>query len=101
MITAPSTPTPRVLLVSPIHLKEGIENSIFTGFAPSAVGVSKQLAPYFEAQAKSHGWLYLDAATVAGPSDKDKLHMELEDQFALAKALEKIIREAFEGGAPA
>ncbi len=97
----PEYPTPRVLLVSPIHLKEGIENSIFTGFAPSAVGVSKQLAPYFEAQAKSHGWLYLDAATVAGPSDKDKLHMELEDQFALAKALEKIIREAFEGGAPA
>ena len=63
--------------------------------------MSKQLAPYFEAQAKAHGWLYLDAATVAGPSDKDKLHMELEDQFALAKALEKIIREAFEGGAPA
>ena len=27
-------PTPKVLLVSPIHLGEGVENSCYTGFAP-------------------------------------------------------------------
>lgn len=87
--------TPKVLLVSPIELGGGIENSIFTGFASSAVEVSRQLAFYYEKQAKKHGWLYLDAASVAEPSDKDMLHMEKESHLALANALEKIIRDYF------
>ena len=91
----PEYPVPKVLLVSPIHLGEGIENSCFTGFAPSAVAVSKALAPYYEAQAKAHNWLYFDASTVAGPSKKDMLHMEAEDHMALAKALADIIRKHF------
>ena len=86
-------PTPKVLLVSPIHLGEGIENSCFTGFAPDSVDVSKALASYYEAQAAAHGWLYFDAATVAGPSIKDMLHMEAEDHLALARAFAGIIKE--------
>lgn len=91
----PGYPTPQVLLVSPIELGEGIENSIFTGFSSSAVEVSRQLAFYYEKQARAHGWLYFDAATVAGPSDKDMLHMEKEAHLALANALEKVIRDYF------
>ena len=82
-----------MLLVSPIHLGEGIENSCYTGFAPGAVAVSKALAPYYKAQAEAHGWLYFDASTVAGPSEKDKLHMEAEDHEALARAFADIIKE--------
>lgn len=93
----PEYPIPTVLLLSPIHLGEGVENSCFTGFAPGSANVSKALAPYYEAQAKAHGWLYFDASTVAKPSDKDMLHMEKEDHQALAQALEFIIREHFEG----
>ena len=91
----PGFPTPKVLLVCPIELGEGIEDSVFTGFASSAVEVSRKLPYYFEKQAKAHGWLYLNAAEVAGPSKKDMLHMEQEDHLALAKALEKMIREYF------
>ncbi len=87
---------PRVLLVSPIELGDGIENSIFTGFSSSAVSVSKQLPYYFEKQAKAHGWLYLDAAKVAKPSKKDMLHMEKEDHILLAETLGKMIKEFYE-----
>lgn len=86
---------PKVLLVSPIELGEGVENDPFSGFAPEAVAVSKQLAPYFEKQAAAHDWLYLNAASVAAPSSKDMLHMEKEDHLSLAIALEKIIRNYF------
>ena len=86
-------PTPKVLLVSPIHLGESVENSCYTGFAPGAVAVSKALAPYYKAQAAAHSWLYFDASTVAGPSAKDKLHMEAEDHEALARAFADIIKE--------
>ena len=89
-------PVPQVLLVSPIELGEGVENSPFTGFAPEAVEVSRQLAPYFEAQAKAHGWHYFNAASVAKPSKKDMLHMEKEDHQALAEALAAQIRGIFE-----
>lgn len=91
----PEYPIPKVLLVSPIHLGERVENSCFTGFAHSSVAVSKALAPYYEAQAKAHNWLYFDASTVAGPSNKDMLHMEAEDHQALAQALASIILEHF------
>lgn len=88
----PGYPVPKVLLISPIHLAEGIETSVFTGFAPSSVQVSHQLSACYEAQARQNGWYYFDAATVAGPSDKDKLHMEAEGHQALAQALEPIVR---------
>ena len=91
----PKFPIPKVLLVSPIHIKEGIENSPFTGFAPEAAAISRQLAPYYEAQAKAHGWLYFDAATVAVASDEDKLHMQADSHKALAEALAALIREHF------
>ena len=93
----PGYPVPKVLLVSPIWIKEGIENSIYTGFAASSVEISHQLAPLFQAQARAHGWLYLDAASVAEASDKDRLHMEKESHLALAGALETVIRQAFPG----
>lgn len=89
-------PVPAVMLVSPIPIGEGIENSGF-GFSPAAVSVSHQLAPLYEAQARAHGWLYLDASAVAGPSQRDKLHMEKEDHLALGEALAKEVAAYFEG----
>lgn len=90
-------PVPEVMLVSPIHLGEGVENSIFTGFAPESVEVSKALAPYFKKQADAHGWLFLDAATVAEPSREDMLHMNADSHRALAEAMAEIIRKHYEG----
>lgn len=92
----PWYPIPKVMLISPIELGIGIEHSPFIGFAPDAVETSKQLASFYEAQAKAHGWYYFNAATVAKPSPKDMLHMEKEDHQALAKALAVRIREIFQ-----
>lgn len=91
----PGYPIPKVLLVSPIELGEGIEHSVFTGFSSDAVSVSRQLPACYRQQATDHNWLYFNAAAVAAPSDKDKLHMEKEDHFALAAALETLIRNHF------
>ena len=87
-------PVPRVLLVSPIEIGEGISRSRFTGFTEEAVACSRRLAPLFEAQARANGWLYLNAASVAGPSPLDRLHMEAGDHRALATALAALIRDA-------
>lgn len=89
-------PVPRVLLVSPIEIGEGISRSRFTGFTEEAAAVSRQLAPLYEARARAHGWLYFNAASVAKPSERDRLHMESADHLALATALAGIVRQAFE-----
>lgn len=88
-------PTPRVLMVSPIHVGEGADGSVFPGYAPGAAERSRQLAPLYRQAAEERGWLFLDAAEVAGPSPRDLLHMEAEDHAALAEALEGVIRGVF------
>ena len=45
-------PVPQVLLVSPIELGEGVENSPFTGFAPEAVEISKAARPVLRGSGK-------------------------------------------------
>ena len=89
-------PVPRVLLVSPIEIGDGISRSRFTGFTEQAAAYSREFAPLFEARARANGWLYLNAASVAKPSPNDHLHMEAEDHRALAQALAEIVKEAFE-----
>lgn len=91
----PNYPIPKVLLVSPIWIGEGVEHSNFTGFSADAADVSHRLAPLYQAYAKEYGWLYLDAASVAKASSLDMLHMEQEGHLALALAIEKIVRENF------
>lgn len=89
-------PTPRILLVSPIHIGEGVGGSVFPGFDAGAAERSRQLAPLYRRAAEARGWLFLDAAETARPSPRDLLHMEAEDHAALAEALEGAIRGAFE-----
>ena len=89
----PGYPIPRVMLISPILIGNGVENSPFNGFSADAVISSQQLAPLYHAQAEAHRWLYLDAASVAGPSTLDQLHMETDGHRALAEAIEAIIRK--------
>lgn len=88
-------PVPRVLLVSPVLIRPGIEHSAYTGFTEDAVTVSQQLGKYYREAAEKHQWLFLDAATVASASENDKLHMEKEAHLALASALAKLIRDNF------
>lgn len=90
-----SYPTPRVLLISPIHIGEGVEHSVYSGFSADAAERSRQLAPLYRAHAEANGWFFLDAAAVARPSPRDKLHMEADSHRALAQALAELIRANF------
>ena len=91
----PWYPIPKVMLISPIELGDGIENSVFGGFSPDAVAVSKELHLWIEKEARANGWYYLNAADYARPSERDKLHIELDGQNALARAVEAKVREIF------
>lgn len=91
----PGYPIPRVMLVSPILIGNGVENSPFSGFSAGAAAASRRLAPLYRAHAEAHGWLYLDAASAAGPSDLDQLHLEACGHRALAEAVEAVIRKYF------
>ena len=88
-------PVPQVLLVSPILIRPGISHSPYTGFTEDAVIVSHSLGKYYRQEAERHQWLFLDAATVASASEKDKLHMEKEVHRALASAIAKVIRDYY------
>ncbi len=82
-----------ILLVSPIHLGETIENGYFGNFfdGKTAVGRSKELAFWYEQVAKRTGCLFLDAAKVACPGEPDALHLMPEGHRALAEAIYQII----------
>lgn len=84
-------PAPRILFVSPIHIKPGISASPYVGFAEDAVARSHDLVRWYREAAERHGWLFLDAASVAEPSDIDKLHMEADSHTRLAHAIADIL----------
>lgn len=88
-------PIPRVMLISPIELGEGVSRSYVSGFSEDAVQISRQLGPLYRAQAEAHGWLFLDAAAVARPCGRDKVHMEKEDHLALAQAIAHMLKKEF------
>ncbi|MEG0168255.1 MAG: GDSL-type esterase/lipase family protein, partial [Ruthenibacterium sp.] len=53
----PDYRVPQVLLISPIELGADVEHSIYTGFENTAVEKSRQVAAFFENQAKQLGCL--------------------------------------------
>lgn len=85
---------PQILLVSPINIAEGIENSLDnSGFSADAVEISKSLAPFYKRFADSQGCMFLDASKYAKPSKIDLLHMDKDDHKALAQAMYDVLKE--------
>ncbi len=86
---------PVIILVSPIHIKEGIENGPF-GFEFDSVSIekSRRLAPLYEDIARRHGCIFLDAAAFAEASDDDCLHMGPGGHAALAEGMYGAVTEA-------
>lgn len=87
-------PAPKLLIVSPIHISEDIENSTFVSYDQSSADKSRELAPFYKKVAEQHGTLFLDASQVASASDLDKLHLDGEGHRAMAEALYSLIRSA-------
>ena len=89
---APHYKKPQVLLVSPIEVGEGIEDSPFGCFTREAVDKSRLFAKEYALVAEKYGAHFFDAASVAYPSREDQLHMDAESHRALADALADKIR---------
>lgn len=84
----------KILMISPIPVDECIyEVAPLTRFLPDAAKSSKDYAKYVSHFAKAHGVDFFDAATVAGPSKIDGLHMDPESHIALGKALAEKVKE--------
>lgn len=88
-------PIPQVLVISPIHIGDGIEASIFASYDASSAALSKRLAPAIKAMAEQQHVFYFDAATVASSSPIDQLHMDKESHASLAQALHPLILSIF------
>lgn len=89
---APHYPTPQVLVVAPIHIGEGIVESMYDNFAHDAARKSKWFADAQRVAAQKYGAHFLDAALYARPSTEDQLHMGADGHESMAKVLDAKIR---------
>ncbi|MCR4716553.1 MAG: SGNH/GDSL hydrolase family protein [Lachnospiraceae bacterium] len=79
---------PKIILISPIEIGEGITNSPFFGnFREDAIERSRQFAGLYKKIADEKGCIYLDAAKAAKASKEDSLHMAPEGHKGLAEAV--------------
>ena len=79
--------TPRLLLVSPIHIGREIAETDQSPLSVSGYEESLKFAPLYEQAAARIGIDFLDAAKYAEPSPVDKEHMDAEGHAALAAAI--------------
>ena len=88
----------KVLLVSPIHIGEDIEKSVFAESfgGNSAREKSLQLAKYYEQVATQRGVYFMDAGFYVNPSHEDSLHLDKEGHRILAYAFKDKIKEIME-----
>lgn len=84
-------PAPKILIISPVHVGEKVEQSKFVMFDRESSEKSKKLAPLFQSVAQRHGATFLDAALYAEPSECDQLHMEKESHLRLAAQVAKVV----------
>ena len=85
---------PKILIVSPVWLGDGIGESRFAEFfdGKTAVENSKRLAFWYEEAARLFDCEFFDAATVAHAGSVDCLHLEKESHETLAQALAQKVR---------
>lgn len=88
----PVYPKPQILVISPVFIKEGIENSIYGCFTRESAEMSHVFAKEYEQVCREKGCYFFDAASVAEASDEDKLHMTADEHKKLAEALEGVVR---------
>ena len=84
--------TPKVLVVSPIRIAEGV-GARHPSFPPEAVRRSETLADEIRAEVAALPVRFIDGKTVAEPSEEDRLHLDARGHAQFAARLEKEIRE--------
>lgn len=85
-------PDSRILLMSPIHLGEGVGESGFDPeFTQHSVQISKNLEAVYKNIAAAQNVEFFAASKVAAPSSTDREHMNEEGHKNLAEAVVKIL----------
>ena len=85
-------PSPKVLVISPIHLGDDIGKPGFDPeFDEASIAVSKGLSEEYRRLAQKTGCGFLDASTVAKPSPIDQEHLDEVGHRSIAKAAATII----------
>lgn len=87
---------PQILVVSPIRIGGDMEHCPYVSFDETAPDKSQRLAPLYQNIAGNLGCLFLDAASVAGPSSLDQLHMDAKNHGALAESIAEVVKGYFE-----
>ncbi len=77
---------PKIVLVSPPEIGEGIKTSPFYGsFYENAIERSKEFPKYYKEVAERNGCVFVDAAEYIKPSTIDSLHLSPEAHRKLAE----------------
>ena len=83
---------PKILLVSPIHLKESVwKEQLDLDFNKKSVEVSRQLEMVYGEIAKQYDCDFFPASNIAEASDIDGEHLDEIGHKKLAEALKKIV----------
>ncbi len=84
---------PKIILVSPPELGEGLQTSPFYGdFDEKSLEESKKFPKYYKAVAEKYDCIFFDAAEYIYPSDEDSLHLTPEGHRVLAEKLAEVIK---------
>lgn len=85
----------KILLVSPIHVGENIENCADSEVlgGRTAVEKSRKLAPLMRAVAEKHDCYFMDASKIAEPGEADQLHMDAEGHQKMADAMFREVKK--------
>ena len=84
----------KILLISPIHFGDKVwQREYDPEFSKASIEVNEGLALVYRGIADKENIFYLDASSVAAPSDEDQEHMNEEGHAALAEAVYEKIKE--------
>lgn len=89
-------PSPKVLIVAPPHIGQGVLGVPLSSFGEHSVRASHEVARAYRTVAQEQGCAFLDAAQVCSPSPIDHIHLAPEGHNALAHG----VKDALEGLLP-
>lgn len=82
---APGCHRPKIVIVSPPHIGEGIRDVVLSSFDMRSVAVSHEVAGAYRVIASEQGCAFLDASEICEPSPVDHIHLSPEGHGALAR----------------
>lgn len=88
-------PSPKVLMVSPPHVGEGVAEVVLSSFGEHSIRVSHEAAQSYRVIAEEQKCAFLDAAEVCEPSPVDHIHLTPKGHEALARGVMDALRRLF------